>query len=439
MNAFMQQALLAANGDDTGQNWLSAVHERGRACWQTHTFPGRKVEAWKYTNLRFLEQGDYQHSAPAPAGVVEQSLDIPGLDAIRLVFLNGQFQPQLSISADSLPDGVELVNFASASPEQQVTINSLLDTVSLPEKHLFAAHNSAGTAEGVFLHLQSGVQLTTPVHVVYSNGRGEQGYQVLQRLLVVLESGSEATLIEHYSAGDEDRNDFTNSVSELVLRDNARLHHYRLHLEHESTIHIGGVHAELGRSATLNSFHLGLGSRIKRLDLVVNHRGEGAHCELNGVYLPRREQQVDYHTCIEHAVPHCTTNEVFRGIIADSAKAVFNGRIHIHPQAQKTLAQLSNKNLLTSNKAEVDTKPELEIYADDVQCAHGATVAQLDNTALHYLRTRGVSEAEARVMMSFGFINELLNDIRLQPVAEYLRPQLAESFARDRDLMRHLG
>lgn len=148
---------------------------------------------------------------------------------------------------------------------------------------------------------------------------------------------------------------------------------------------------------------------------------------------------MDYHTCIEHAVPRCTTNEVFRGIVGDNARAVFNGRIHIHRDAQKTVARLSNKNLLTSDKAEVDTKPELEIYADDVQCAHGATIAQLSEQSLHYLRTRGVSLDEARIMLSFGFINELINDIKDPQIGDYLRPLLPELFTHDPKLTRHIA
>jgi Fe-S cluster assembly protein SufD len=203
-------------------------------------------------------------------------------------------------------------------------------------------------------------------------------------------------------------------------------------------MHIGGVHARLEKDSTLNSFHLALGSELKRIDIVVDHQGPGAHCEMNGIYLLRGKEHVDYHTCIEHAVPHCTSDEVFRGIIDDQASAVFNGRIHIHPDAQKTNAQLSNKNLLLSARAEVNTKPELEIYADDVQCAHGATVAQLDPETLHYLRTRGVPRDEAEVMLSYGFINEVIEKIHLEALRDFLRPLLARRFARDPSLTRHL-
>ena len=231
---------------------------------------------------------------------------------------------------------------------------------------------------------------------------------------------------------------FTSGVTELKLEANAKLHHYRLHEESGEAIHIGAVHARLERDANLDSFHLALGSRLKRVDVVVHHAGPGAHADLNGVYLPRGDEHIDYHTTIEHAVPHCTTDEVFRGIVGDKATAVFNGRIHIHPDAQKTRAELSNRNLLTSTEAEVNTKPELEIYADDVQCAHGATVARIDDLALHYLRTRGVSRDEAEVMLSFGFINELIDGMALEPLREYLRPLLAKRFARDDTLARHL-
>ncbi|MEX1056560.1 MAG: Fe-S cluster assembly protein SufD, partial [Natronospirillum sp.] len=215
--------------------------------------------------------------------------------------------------------------------------------------------------------------------------------------------------------------------------------HSRLNLEQEDLLHVGGVHVNLSRNARLNGFTLAIGSRLKRIDYQVSHCGEGAELILNGVYLPRGRQLVDYHTNVEHRVPHCTTSETFRGIIGDSARAVFNGRIHIHPQAQKSLAELSNKNLLTSNKAEVDTKPELEIYADDVKCAHGATVSQLDATALYYLQSRGIARAEAEVMLSFGFINELLSETPEPSVQRYLYARLGALLGLPSELLAHVA
>ncbi|HCP04706.1 MAG TPA: Fe-S cluster assembly protein SufD, partial [Pseudomonas sp.] len=234
-------------------------------------------------------------------------------------------------------------------------------------------------------------------------------------------------------------NGFVNSLTEVVVGNNAQVQHYRINLEQEDLLHVGGVHVNLQRDARFHGFTLAQGSRLKRIDYQVNMLGEGAHLELNGVYLPRNRQVIDYHTNVEHCVPHCTSNEVFRGIIGDSAKAVFNGRIHIHPQAQKTLAELSNKNLLTSRTAEINTKPELEIYADDVRCAHGATISQLDETSLYYLQSRGVTKADAITMLSFGFINELLNQVPEQAVQDYLRPRLVSLFGQPSEMVGQIG
>lgn len=428
--------------------FLQPVHQSGHTLLAASAWPTRKTESWKYTSLRSVEQGGFFQQQAANQADDDQAVTaapdfaehftIPDLLGHRLVFVNGRFSEQWS-DVEGLPQGVELVTFASASAEQQATIIRHLGSVVEADKHLFAAVNNRLLTDGVFLHVAKNTLLDKPLQVVWLSTQAEHGFQIAQRLLVVLEDNAEATVIEHFTSTNSEQNSITHGVTELCLAAGARLHHYRLQLEEAHALHIGGVHVSLARNAYFNSFHMALGSTLKRIDIVVNHNGEGAHCTLNGVYLPRQDQHVDYHTSIEHRVPCCTTSETFRGIVGDNGRAVFNGRIHIHPDAQKTLAQLSNKNLLTSNKAEVDTKPELEIYADDVQCAHGATVARLDENAMHYFRTRGVSAREAEVMLSFGFINELINDLKHAPVADFLRPMLARLFARDPKLARHIA
>jgi Fe-S cluster assembly protein SufD len=256
-----------------------------------------------------------------------------------------------------------------------------------------------------------------------------------QRVLIVLDENSQAEVVEHYFSSADAQNGFANALTEIHLGDNASLHHYRLNMEEEHAQHIGAVHVDLQRNARLRGFALALGSSLMRIDYQLNHRGPGAELDLQGIYLPRNQQVVDYHTNICHWVPQCKSNEVFRGIVSDSAQAIFNGRIYIHKDAQKTLAELSNKNMLTSNKAEVNTKPELEIYADDVKCAHGATISQLNANARYYLQSRGLSRAEADVMLSFGFINELLEQIAQSVVHDYLQPRLAKLFGRDNSLI----
>lgn len=431
MSDFIAEALRRVSTE--APDWLSDLRRKGWASWKSSTLPTRKTEDWKYTRLKALEQGAYLDTPtrPEPTTLVldelRRQISIPDLDAQRLVFVNGFYNPELS-TADTL-EGMTVTHFSEADTEQVATIQEHLGTVADRDKYLFTALNDTWLDDGVFVQVKQNTRVEQPLHIVWLTLPQEAAFSVSQRLLVLMEEGSEATIIEHFASSETEQNCFTNAVSELVVNANARLKHYRLHLEEEHALHIGGLHARLDRDAHLNSFHVGLGSTLKRLDLVVHYDGKGAHCDLNGVYLPRHQQHIDYHTCMEHAQPHCTSSSTFRGIISDQARAVFNGRIHIHPDAQKTVAELSNKNLLTSNKAEVDTKPELEIYADDVKCAHGATVAQLDEYALYYLRSRGISRPDAEVILSYGFINELISRLQHEAVADYLRPLLNEIFA----------
>ena len=416
--------------------WLRPVNERGRKQWRAQPFPTRKTEAWKYTSLKDLRETYLRWPQPAAPAGLEKWVAIPGLSSCRVVFVNGYFSPELS--SGELPSGVELVRFAEADDAQRQRIEKLLGSIADGKEHLFAALNESWLRDGLYLRVAQNTRVETPIQVVALTTADEQEFTVQERLLVDLERGAEATVIEQFTSTDQRQNSFTNGITEIELGANARLTHYRLHMEQEHALHIGGVHVNLERDATLDSFMMALGSTLQRVDVVVNHRGSGAHCELNGMYLPTGEQHVDFHTCIEHRVPHCTSNEVFRGIIGDKARAVFNGRIHIHPDAQQTQAQLSNKNLLTSRDAEVDTKPELEIYADDVKCAHGATVAQLDTALLHYLRARGISAEEAAVMLKFGFINELLLGLKHEPVRDWLQQSVEGMFADRAELARHL-
>lgn len=434
MSIFMQEPL--AQAARRAPHWLQSLQARGLSLWEASALPTRRTENWKYTSLAGLRE-DYQLAEPGSEALeaLPESL-AAGFAGPRLVFVDGVYQAGLSDT--SLPDGIELCRFDNASDTQAEQIAEHLNSSLDVEDHVFAALNTATLRDGVFLNIARNASCAAPVQIIWLIRAADAPTAVNQRLLVIAGEGSKASVIEQFVSLDGAQPSFCNGVSELLLAPNAQLTHYRLQEESGDAVHIGAVHARLDRDARLSSFHLALGSALKRVDIVINYAGPGAHADLNGVYLPQGDEHIDYHTTVEHAVPHCTTDEVFRGIIADRATAVFNGRIHIHPQAQKTRAELSNRNLLTSAEATVNSKPELEIYADDVQCAHGATVAQLDALALHYLRTRGVSEDEAKVMLSFGFINELIEELELEGLRDYLRPMLASRFARDPDLARHL-
>jgi Fe-S cluster assembly protein SufD len=414
--------------------WLGAINERGQQAFAEATIPTRKTEAWKYTSLYNLTETGFANAAPAAQAHADV---IPGLQALRIVVANGEVDTAASDAA-----ALEMVvRFRDARPEQQEAIRALLGEVKADRGHLFADLNDASINDGLFVLVEKNQRLEHPLHIFYANTSGHEAFTVNTRLLIALEQGAEATVIEHYAGEDTEagkQNNFTNAVTEIRVGDNAKLVHYRLQLMAESAFHIGGTFIDLQRDARYEGFHLGMGTALTRNDVIVNHNVGGSHCQMNGVYVPQNQQVVDFHTCVEHKVAHCTTDEVFRGIMNDKAKAIFNGRIHIHPDAQKTLAELSNKNLLLTNTAEINTKPELEIYADDVQCAHGATVAQLEEKARFYLQSRGISAAEAEVMLSFGFINELLNDLNDEAVGLWLRPQLAKRFGREDTLSAQL-
>lgn len=422
MTDFQQQALQLAS-QQSGTDWLADLRARGADRWAAAVWPTRKTEAWKYTPLLPLQNDNPARWASVADCAWQQAIDPIPVDATRLVFVNGHFRPEHS---SALPAGV--ARFSEADAAQRELIRSQLGTVMDSSLHLFGALSDALAADGVLIHVPRNQTLDKPVYILNVSTPEAQPAMSSQRVLVVLEDNAEAELIEHYVSGDEKQNLFVTAMTEVVVGNNARMQHYRINLEQEDLLHVGGVHVDLHRDARFLGFALGQGSRLKRIDYHVNHCGQGAHLGLNGVYLPRNRQLIDYHTNVEHKVAHCTTDEVFRGIIGDSAKAVFNGRIHIHQDAQKTLAEMSNRNLLTSPNAEVNTKPELEIYADDVRCGHGATIAQLDETSIFYLQSRGVTRAEAVRMLSFGFINELLNEVPEQAIQDYLRPRLTALF-----------
>ncbi len=451
MSAIEQGLHLAAKPSAIA-NIAPAAYDQAKSSWASQKWPTRKTEAWKYTPLKILANGDY-FDAPAVTGFKSDSsqaqaitalYNIKDLNAISLVFVDGYFQPALSTLTGegdecktlASAEGLEVTLFSEANVEQKQTIQQYFDSAAAEHATLFGQLNSSTSDQGVLVTVGKNAVIEQTIHIVHVSTSSNKA-AANARLLWVQEANSQANVVEHF-VGQADAKLLTHSVTELIVGENASCQHYRLHLEPEDCLHIGGVYSHLAKHARLNSFYLAMGTQLQRVDVVTQFEGEGAEATNNGVYLPRNQQLVDFHTCIEHKVPHCTSQEIFRGIIGDQARAVFNGRIHIHKDAQKTLAELSNKNLLTSDKAEVNTKPELEIYADDVRCAHGATVAELDGLAMHYLRTRGISYEEAQVMLSFGFINELIEMLPNESIIQYLRPLIAKRFAKDPELTQHL-
>ena len=413
-------------------SWLKPVHIKGKDQLEKLNWPGRKTEYWLHTpvtesleKLQQTEAKDYQLADYKDLATIDD------LNAIKLVFVDGRFAAELS---SAIPDNDYIKIISQLETEGQSAflqrINQTFDHALNSSDHIAAWQNLSLLTDGLILQLPEQVQLAQPVHAVFIATQTSCSSPRGTRIVCDLKAGASARLVEHFITLPGAEGSFTNQVSEIDLSDQANLNHYRLGLEGVSAVSLTAVHATLGQDATYNGLNLGFGALCKRNDLVFHHCQGGSHCELKGIYLPRGHEHIDYHTCLEHRVPQCTSSEVFRGIMADHSTAVFNGRIHIHQDAQKTLAELSNRNLLVSPDAEVYTKPELEIYADDVRCAHGATVAQPDEQARYYLQSRGINRKDAEVILSFAFINELIDQIELEPVANYLRPLLRDHFAK---------
>ncbi len=398
-------------------------------------FPTPRQEDWKYTNVAPLERRAFTvfaADADAVSAAQLEALGIAGLAAHRLVFVNGQYSPSLS-SVGRLPSGVTLVTLGEALDRNPEALASAL---AADEHHtVFSALNAAFTRDGVYLHLARDAFVDKPVHLLFVGSA--TGRAIHPRNVVVAEAGARATLIEHY-VGLGGAAYFTNAVTQVFAADHAAIEHYKLQQEAIDAFHVGGLHALQGRASRLLSHSVALGAALARNDITTSFQAQGCEADLDGLYLVAGRQHVDHHTRIDHAQPHGTSREHYRGVLDGSARGVFNGKVVVHPGAQRTDARQTNHNLLLSNAAEVDSKPQLEIYADDVKCTHGATVGQLDEAQLFYLRSRGVDEAVARSLLTHAFAHDVIERIRVGALRSRLEQLL---FARlpQGDLIRELA
>lgn len=411
--------------------WVRALRELAGMQFEAQGFPTTRDEAWKYTNVASLVRQVY---TPAPADTSAVMADVsqivfPGLEVDRLVFVDGHYAPHLSTPVSVT--GTHIGSLATALDRPTDGLEAHLGQISSLEKHPFAALNTAFLTDGAWLHLAPGTVAERPIHLVFL----ATGRQVLAQPhnLIVLEEGAQATVIEHYVALNDARY-FTNAVTETSLAKGAALEHYRVQQEGAQAYHIGGMHVRQACESRFTSHAIDLGGVLVRNDLRTVLAAEYAHCALNGLYVLDGRQHVDNHTLIDHAKPNGTSSEYYKGVLDGRSRAVFNGRVVVQPDAQHTDARQMNNNLLLSEDAEVDTKPELEIYADDVKCSHGATVGQLDADALFYLRSRAVDEAAARDLLTYAFANDILSRFRLMPIRVELERKLTARLLRGREI-----
>jgi len=394
----------------SGRGWLDRLRADARAAYREAGLPGPKVEAWRYTNLNRLRRTGF---APATAPV--KAVDtVPvgnalSLDAHQAVLVNGRFRPDLS----SLPgpeSGAEVMDLADTLKRAPDLLEARLGRIAPPAGMPLVALNTALAADGLVIRFRKGRHVETPIHVVSIGAAGDEPVMFQPRLLVIGEEGSAGIVLEsHIAAGDGVY--FSNGVVEIALERGAALRHYKLQNEHPSAFHLATARGRFADGAQYESFVLQVGGRIARNEIHAQLDGRRIECRLNGAYLLQGEQHADNTTVIDHAAPEGLSRELYKGVLGGTARGVFQGMILVRRDAQKTDGHQLNKALLLSRGAEIDSKPELEIYADDVKCGHGATAGEIDDDALFYLRSRGIDAETARGLLVDAFVGEAIEQI----------------------------
>ncbi|MDX2029875.1 MAG: Fe-S cluster assembly protein SufD [Blastocatellia bacterium] len=420
-NYFSAYKLFAETREGQDPAWLSTLRENAGAAFESLEFPTTRVEAWKYTNIAPILRVPFRQvfdlnaeglSAEAIAGCTfEESR------ASQLVFVNGLFSKELS-NRGGLPADATVCNFGEVPAERSGEIRRHAAAHADYRDEIFTALNTACLGDGAFVHIPAGKAIETPIHLLFLSTAKEPTV-AHPRVLIVAGEGAIATVIESYASLDEEVY-FTNAVTEVFAARGAVLNHYRLQEESERGFHIGRTQVVQEGGSSYTSIAVSLGGEIARHRLDVSLTDEHIETTIDGLYVTTGRQHTDNHTTIDHAHPHCASHQLYKGILDGQSRAVFNGKVLVREGALLTDARQLNKNLLLSAAAHVDTKPELEIFADDVKCSHGATVGQLENEELFYLASRGIPAERARALLTYGFAEDVISKIKLASVRAHL-------------------
>ena len=419
----------ASNGAATAPAWLKDLRAGAIARFGALGFPTMKQEAWRFTSVAPIADDTFALARPATRKLVPRDIDdyvLSGTATHRLVFVNGFFDAGLS-AISGLPAGVRVESLAAALVQSPDLVRQHLGKYSAIQDRPFPALNTAFVREGAFVHVPARINVERPIELVFVTVPENGGPIVVHpRNLVVIDREAQASVVETYAAVGE-ASYWTNTVTEIAVGDGGRVDYHRVQRESPRAYHVASTETHQGRDSTVNFHAVAFGGALMRHDIGSVMAGPGGTLILNGLYLLTGDQHADHHTFIDHAAPHCESHEYFNGVLDEKSRGVFTGRIIVRPGAQKTDSKQTNNNLLLSSNAHADSQPQLEIYADDVKCTHGSTVGPLDPRALFYLQSRGVSEAEARRLLTYGFGAEILGRMEVAP----LRAQL-DRIVRDR-------
>jgi Fe-S cluster assembly protein SufD len=407
--------------------WLQRFRAEAMASFETLGFPTMKDEDWHFTSVAPIADRVFRPAQPASlASEAATHVISPGFAGITVVFVNGHFDAGLSHGVGR-SRAVTVQNLAEAiGDESETVLRNELGSAATSTSSAFTALNSAFFLDGAVVRISPDAVVDAPIHLVFIS-TGAEGTVSHPRNLIVAGRHSQATVIESYVSISNGAY-FTNSVTEVILAEGARVSHYKLQDEASRAFHVGTAQARQDASSYYESFAFATGADLSRTNVYTVLAGDGAECVLNGLYLADGSQHMDHQTFVEHIAPNCPSHELYKGILDGRSHGVFNGKVYVHPEAQKTDGKQSNNNLLLSDHARVDTKPQLEIFADDVKCTHGATVGRLDETALFYLRSRGISVALARKLLTYAFAADVLERLALDPLREALEARVLERF-----------
>jgi len=409
----------ASDGNTLGPPWMRELRRTALDRFTALGFPTTKHEEWKYTNVAPIAQSRFERAESTRNGLTAERLapfTFGAQAGKRLVFVDGRYAPTLSALPD-LPDGMTAGSLAGVLAADPAALEPHLARYAGCQDHAFVALNMACMEDGAFVSVPAGTAVPEPIHLLFVTTAPEASTVSHPRNLILMGEGSHAMIVESY-VGLGPASSFTNAVTEIVIGENAVLTHDKLVEETDVAFHIATTQARLDRSAVFTSRAITLGGALVRNDTNAVLAGEGGECTLDGLYLVHDREHADNHTRIDHEKPHCSSRELYKGILAGRSKGVFNGKIYVHQDAQKTDAKQTNKNLLLSEDAVINTKPQLEILADDVKCAHGSTIGRLEEDAIFYLRSRGLGLEAARGLLTYAFASEVVQRITIAPLRD---------------------
>ena len=415
---------------------LRALREAAFARFSDLGLPASGDENWKYTSLAPLAQLPFAAARPGAASPDSLVRSLAAPESLQLVFVDGHYRPELSSAAHE-SGGAFIASLRTALAERPGEVGRELARHADFRRDSLTALNTAFLEDGAFIHLPADTFVGAPIHLLFVATGGGEATLSHPRNLIVAGARSRAAVIETY-AGPADATYFTNAVTEVVLGEGAQVEHYKLQQEGARAFHVGLLQVTHGRDSRFSSHSLALGGALARNEVRALFSSEGGDCTLNGLYMGSGRQHLDNRTLIDHKSPRCTSRELYKGVLDGEAHGVFGGRVLVREDAQKTDARQINKNLLLSDGAVIDTKPQLEIFADDVKCAHGAAVGELDEDALFYLRSRGLSPQTARSLLTYAFASELVDSIPVLPLRARVR-DLVTSRLPDAGLLREVA